>query len=318
MPRFIARCAALAALAALLVSPAVASASGGSNIASATTVTFGQQEFGNTSVGKYGDCYPATYWNLPLGAGDEVTIDWETSDSRFAEHLHVFPAGTTDFSINNVESLDTFELGVNNKAESRFTVGTAGVYPFLIHGSCEGTGGPVDFTATVHHELITALQPYPSVNTNSIVVGTASLANGLPAPDGLGYALTVTWPGGGSAISTGVSVGGSIAFQLGLPAGAAGKKATFTVTRPADASFQAAKSVSLTIPVAALPPTPPAISAACAKATTNVHALARQFRRLRTNVGRAHGRTRRFLQHRKRGIGHKLAAAKARAATACG
>ncbi len=300
-------------LVGLLLPVGHAAASGGGNIASATTVSFGKHEFGNTSAGKFEGCYPATYWNLPLQAGDQVTIDWETPSHEYAYHLHVFPAGTTDFSINNVSPLETFGLGSNNQAESVFSVGASGVYPILFHGECGGTGGPVDFTAVDQHELVTALKPYAHLRTNTIVTGTASLGDGSPVPDGLSFALNVTWPGGSSTYSA-LSGAGGLTFPLALPESAIGKVATFTITRPADATYLATKSTSLKVKISS--PVAPSATP-CEEARARAHVLARQFRRLSRNAARAHGARRHHLQRRKRKVKRKLDAARAGAAQAC-
>src|SRR5947209_1386053 len=67
---------------------------GGSNIASAPTVTSGQQTFGNTTDGCLGNCSPADYWKLALIAGDRVTVDWEAQGgnpgSPYAEYFNVY------------------------------------------------------------------------------------------------------------------------------------------------------------------------------------------------------------------------------------
>lgn len=299
-------------LVGLLPSPQAAASDGG-NIASATTVTFGQHEFGNTSAGKFEGCYPAAFWNLPLQAGDQVTIDWETPSPAYAYHLHVLPAGTTDFSINNVSPLEVFSLGSNNQAESIFSVGASGVYPVFFHGECSSSGGPVDFTAVDQHELVTALKPYAHLRTNTLVSGTTSLGDGAPAPDGLTYSLSVTWSGG-SAAYTAISSAGSLSFPLALPESAIGKVATFTITRPADATYLATKSTSLKVKIS--PPSAPSATP-CEEARSRVHVLARQFHRLTRHAARAHGAKRRQLQRRKRRIKRKLRAARAAAAQAC-
>jgi hypothetical protein len=76
---------------------------------------------------------------------------------------------------------------------------------------------PYDFTVEKPlHYLGLAVRDEKKVSANGIVQATALLANGLPAPDGIPFNLTVTWGGGGSASYTGVSTG-VVSFQMALP-----------------------------------------------------------------------------------------------------
>jgi hypothetical protein len=248
------------------VLPAAAPASGGHNIESAPAVVYGQQEFGNTADSGEFNCGHADFWNLSLRSGDQVTIDWETSDGVNARYLYVFPAGTTDYSINNAQALHEYQLGENDRAESIFSAPATGNYPliFLAAGCVEGLDpgeGPYDFTARDQHVVVVNLRQVFHVNTTSTLTGQASLADGTPVPDGLVFTLTASWQGHGNAQYTASSSGGTLSFPLSLPASAQGADVTFIVTRPADNQYLAAKSAALSVLVArSQAPSPPLTS----------------------------------------------------------
>jgi hypothetical protein len=316
---FVRRCLGLAAVAlAMLALPqADAYAGGGASIASAPTVVFGQHTFGTTETGTY-QCYPAEFWNLSLGAGDQVTIDWASVNRYYAYKAYIYPAGTTDFSINNVSPLENFYLGENNHAEGVFATGTAGSYPLIfVSGSCNTkTPGPYDFTVTDQHSLVATLKQYLHIKTTTVISASASLASGAPAPDGLVFTLTASWPGGGTASYNAASAGGALTFPLALPETAKGKKATIIVTRPADAQFLAAKSAQLEVPVGR--GSPPVVASPCALASRHARAVGRRYRRLKAHAAAARGANRRRLRNRAHRVARQLRAAHSQAATACG
>ena len=302
-------------LAALV--PASASAAGGANIASAPAVVYGQHTFGTTATGSYEKCYPAEYWTLPMKAGDQVTVDWATANREYAYKALIYPAGTTDFSINNVNPLEYFYLGSNNHAEAVFSTGIGGSYPLIFAGDeCGGpTPGPYDFTATLQRALTISLKNYTHIRTTTVISASASLADGSPVPDGLVFNLTVDWhsPTHESVLYTASSVGGAFSFPLALPETAKGKKATLAVSRGPDPQFLGAESAKLEVKVGrgSPPPTP------CEVATASAHSLARQHRRLAHNARYARGRRKRRLRHRVHRVAHRLRAARAQAAAAC-
>jgi hypothetical protein len=83
--------------------PASASAEGGNSIAAGPVVTFGQLETGNTASGEpFGSYIVKSFWNLPVRAGDEITIDWE---AKRGTRIIVFAPGTTDFTISSAHSV---------------------------------------------------------------------------------------------------------------------------------------------------------------------------------------------------------------------
>jgi hypothetical protein len=157
------------ALAFLLIGAvSSASAAGGSSIASAPTVVYGQQEVGNTAADygsqtRTGDLNGDSWWRLQATAGDRITIDWEGN----ADELNVWPAGTTDYNIeaNSDDGVSSNFVsaynGANLKMETVLTVPRDGSYPleFLTDYPFCGCGvdpGPYDFTAYVQHALVIA------------------------------------------------------------------------------------------------------------------------------------------------------------------
>ena len=307
---------------ALLVAalpPATASAAGGANIASAPTVAYGQHVFGNTATGEY-DCGPAEFWNLSMKAGDQVTIDWATTESRYANQLFVYPAGTTDFSINNVEALHTYDIGSNNHAEAVFSTGTSGSYPIIFAAEgCDSSknAGPYDFTATIQHGLTISLKPYTRIRTTTVISASANLADGTPVPDGMAFNLTVRWPNPNHEVATytATSVGGAFAFPLALPESAKGKQAALIASRGPDPQFLGAESARLEVQVGR--GAAPVVVTPCEIATRRVHSLARQRKRLATNARFAHGAVKRRLHRRARRVANKLRHARANAAATC-
>lgn len=301
--------------------PAVAGAAGGSNIASAPTVAYGQHTFGSTATGEF-ECDPAEYWNLAMQAGDQVTIDWATANGHYAEEAMIYPAGTTDFSINNIGYLKRFSIGSNNHAEAIFSTGVGGSFPLIFTGEgdyCEGRGapGPYDFTATIQHSLTIALKQYAHIRTTTAISAGANLVNGTPVPDGTAFNLSVTWPNPNheSAAYTATSVGGAFSFPLALPASAMGKTATLIVSRPADSQFLAAESAKLQVKVGR--GAPPVVVTPCETATSRAHSLARRHRRLVANGRSARGATKRRLRRRAHRVAGKLRAARAHAVAIC-
>ncbi len=240
--------------------PAIASAAGGKSIATAPLVTYGQQEFGNTAEDQYleescgfADAW-RSYWSLPVTAGDLVTINWEGSKGT---ELKLAPLGTTDFTLFSVDPALSQELSSNGKAQAQYTVPQSGTMP-LYFRVCSGAAqpGPYNFIATAQHGLAVSLTPPPStIQTNSVLTGTARLASGAAVPDGLVFTLSAVGQFG-TATYTAASSGGALSFPLALPATAAGQSVAMTISRPADAEYLEAKSSEATATVAAVPPSP--------------------------------------------------------------
>lgn len=237
-------------------------ASGGDTIATAPSVTYGKQLFGNTATDGHGitptSCATAaSWWSLPTSAGDQITIDFEGD----LDYLAAWPVGTTDFNIHSSSALKESEVGENDRQEAIFTTPVGGVVPLEFYIAEGGLGcgnnnhepGPYDFTASVRHALVAGLTPVTSIYTKSIVTGTAYLADGTPAPDGLIFHLVAKWHNSGKLIRatySAATASGALSFQLALPPKIVGKTTRVAISRAEDASYQAAKSVPLNVKVA--------------------------------------------------------------------
>jgi hypothetical protein len=143
----------------LLVLAPGAAAEGGASIASAPVVTSGQQEFGNTASGPLLEDGHGpklfSFWRLPVTSGDEVTIDWESTNSSAL--IHLFPVGTNDFNFDPGSRPQQRQgVGIGDRNEFQFTATETGEMPlvFTTHGP---DGGPYSFTAFVKHALVLAL-----------------------------------------------------------------------------------------------------------------------------------------------------------------
>lgn len=307
---------------AVLALPASALGSGGASIASAPTVVYGEQLFGNTAIDDGGktlsNCVDGeSWWSMPVLAGDQIKVDYEGG----LDEMQAWGVGTTDFNIHDAPDPQQFRIGSKGKAEAIVKASVAGIMPlrfFSVEGGlCEIFGGPdeyapgpYDFTATVQHALAAALTPIASIYTNSTLAGTASLADGTALPDGVIFSLVAKWPTASAAYSA-ATVGGTLAFPLALPPETAGKTIRIVITRAEDTSYQAVKSVPLKVKVA----NPPA--SGCTRAKRHAHVLARQRKRLSQRARFARGTQRRRLQRRARRIGRELHSARRQAGRAC-
>lgn len=241
---------------ALFVATASASAEGGTSIAAATGVVYGQQQFGNTATGAFqpGSCgwggsedAYRSFWSLGVMAGDVVTIDWESNTK--GNEIRILPMGTTDFTMFQVTPVAEQALAGNGKNQLKYTAPQSGVLPMYFR-VCSDTPGPYDFLATNQHALVAALAKRLRIRRTARIVGTARLVDGTPVPDGLAFTLTAKWPGRGLAQFTATTQAGSLTFPVSLPPSTQGKNVIFTIGRPADAQYLEAKSASMKAKVA--------------------------------------------------------------------
>lgn len=158
--------------AVLLVVPNAAVASGGATVATAPLVALGQQEFGNTATDNgeqtlnHCSLGPETgnsWWNLPVSAGDRVTIDFE-SDPSVDVGLAVFSVGTTDFQVGTIGESHYATPDSNGKGYLNFTATAAGNMPIDFFDCA--TAGPYDFIAYIQHGLIVSLKQSSSSRHN--------------------------------------------------------------------------------------------------------------------------------------------------------
>ena len=220
---------------------AAARQGGGGTIASAPTVTPGTQEFGNTADGKYqyyGQDYGADFWKLSLIAADHVTVDWEsTYDSGcgcwYVDRFLVWPKGTTDYSINNVDPFQKFYGGGNGKAESSFTANATGAFPIMFVSVDENGGtGPYDFTVRVRHLPRIKMQQLPTrVSSGMSAKVTAYFADGKPI-SGAKPVIRVRgqWQGAWHSLGSGTPTNGLATIKLVIPSSARGMAVKFQAT----------------------------------------------------------------------------------------
>ena len=151
-------CNVLLASMLLLAISASANAEGGASIAAAPALVVGQQEFGTLATPD-AHCVYASWWLLPVIAGDTIQIDWEVHNEGV--HLHIWPPGTNEFNFETRESLKLVP-NTNLKTESTFQATQTGDMPMrfaVAEEQCPTVGvpGPYSFTAYVTHALNIAL-----------------------------------------------------------------------------------------------------------------------------------------------------------------
>ncbi len=321
-----------------LATSASAFEGGGRKPSEAPLITVGQHYTGQLNNheddANYGGYREVALWHLPpVTARDVIVIDWHgvpyTSRSGEFPFCMLLAQGINDFNWGTV-----FEKAVSNYACNVLS-GSGSARTELVAQEANSTSSylefadfanetnpseyetyPYDFTVEpILHYLAVAMRPVKRVSANGIVYATANLASGLPAPDGLPFNLTVTWREGGVASFTGTSVGGVVGFQLALPETVFGKNADFTVSHPADGTYQGVSAPKLRINIAK--PKPPGPTP-CSLAEKRELSLARQLKRLKRHAAHAHGSTSVFLHRRVRQTKSKLRKARRNVASLCG
>lgn len=225
----------LGSLLLMACSCASARAEGGSSIASAPPVTYGQQEFGNLSVaifkGDYCEVVPyRSWWTLPVTAGDSLHIDWEAQDN--STDIHLFASGSTDFNFTSTQPVASAVLQNNLKDELAYQATQTGTMPleFLAYGWCPQTPpGPYSFTAYVTHAVRLGL-PRLSRLHGSVQVGVHTPA-GTPITD---PELTITiqslYHGHWHSLGTASPSNGLATLALFIPASLRGHHLTLRAT----------------------------------------------------------------------------------------
>lgn len=340
------RAASTVAVLVLVVLAAAPSASafsgGGRKPSEAPLILAGQHYNGELSNHKddanFAGSTQVAIWRLPpLSTRDVIYVDWHSvpiaSESGYFPVCLTFAQGIDDFNWGTRFDEATgyecesgrgpvYRLSGSGTARTAITVPETNTNSSYLEFFTEADSSqpsqyesfPYDFTLeSPLHYLGLGIRTAKRVAANGILEATATLANGLPAPDGLPFNLTVTWPRGGTASYTATSSGGVAAFQLALPETAYDQRGIFLVVHPADGVYaEARKKLGLNIkkPTAA-PPSP------CMLARHRVRAVGRQLHRLRRHANAAHGRTRRALRHRAGRVRRKLRAARASADKLC-
>jgi hypothetical protein len=323
-----------------IFSSASAFEGGGRSPSQAPTIAVGQHYTGQLNNHKddsnYGGYVEVAFWRLPpVSTRDVVTVDWHsvpyTDEPGHYPLCMTLAQGIDDFNWGSVfEKRDecssdgpVYELSGSGTAHTQVTVQetttNSSYLEFYVYASRTEPSDyetyPYDFTVgPILHYLGLTLNPPEKISANGVIQATATLANGLPAPDGLPFGLTVTWREGGVASYTGVSSGGVVSFQLALPESAYGKNANFVAFHPADGNYQEIVAPKQTVRIAKPKAPPPS---ECELAERRALVLKRQFNRLRHNVRRANGRHKRRLSHRAKRVKRRLRAARQEVATFC-
>jgi hypothetical protein len=347
MRKFVVAALAVLTVAFAAASTATAFEGGGRKPSEAPLIAFGQHYTGLLNNHKddanYEGYREVAIWRLPpVSARDQVTINWHTLPFT---HSSEFPIcmelvqGVDDFNWGSVMSSTAgsgyyfscdedgptiYSVSGSGTARTSITVqnndATGTFLEFFSGANQENPASqetfPYDFTVEApRHFLGLAMKAKSKVHANGAVSGAVTLANGLPAPDGLAFYLTVEWGDNFTASYTASTAGGQVVFPLALPESAVNQGASFVVTHPADGAYQA---VSAKLRARVTRAVASAAEIACARATRKAHALARQVKRLKRNARFAHGATKRRLKHRAHQVGRKWRAAKGAAQAACG
>ncbi len=321
-----------------LTASATAFEGGGRKPSEAPLITVGQHYTGQLTNHKddanYGGYREVAIWHLPpVTTRDVIVVDWHsvpfTKETGSFPVCMMFAQGIDDFNWGSVfeKALSNYackELSGSGTARTELVAqeanSTSSYLEFSSYANYTNPTSyesfPYDFTVEpILHYLSVAMRPVKRVSANGIVYATANLASGLPAPDGLPFNLTVTWREGGIATFTGTSTGGVVGFQLALPETVFGKDADFTVSHPADGTYQGISAPKLRIKIAK--PKPPGPTP-CSLAEKRQLSLARQLRRLKRHAAHAHGATRVLLHRRVRQTKSKLRKARHSTASLCG
>jgi hypothetical protein len=252
-----------AALTAVLVATAVTAGTAwadSGSIAGAPTVAVGHQEFGNT-----GSVTPLdsgvryrTYWLLPVTSGDKVTIDWESQVGNTV--LDVFPGGTTDYNVDNTNTLQEQYLNDNDKNELEFQVTSTTTLPLLFSSGdgWDNPTAPYDFTVSLRHAMVLST---PSIS--NALSGTVTA--GIHSPDGTplsGSTLSVSLQVSAShvpwtTIGSANPVNGLATIAYKVPASLASKRVTFRFAG-SGAGYSSATSGGRVVTLAAAAPKPKA------------------------------------------------------------
>ena len=172
---------------------------------------------------------------MSLVAGDRVTVDWaSTTDSNggpYAPTLYVYPAGTTDYSINNLNPLDEFGIGSNEKAESTFVANKSGSFPSSSSGPIATAAAPrwpLQFHRPCttraradgkpwHHEPLARAHHTPLPHSGKLVL-FAHLADGTAVSGGLTATASGSWASKWHPIGTATATAGKLVLAYRLPA----------------------------------------------------------------------------------------------------
>lgn len=253
--RFVGLVLALASLAIV----GVASAAGGSSIASAPAVTFGQPQFGNTSccADPAASQKHSEWWRLPLIAGDRVTIDiaYDASGQGALTSVQAFPPDTTDFNVAQAkpvasESVDFAFQRLPAKSEIKFSANQSGYWPLEFFTQTDGgfTTTPYQFTAYVKHAIVLAAKATIGRGRGSVLV-SAHTPDGKPVADGavrirLLARVASTW----RQLTQRTAVAGRAVLKFSTPAALRGKTTSLRIAASGNGYQPAARVLRVRFP----------------------------------------------------------------------
>lgn len=249
---------ALGGLAVALFASSARAEGGGGQPSEAPLIAVGQTYIGNSA-----DHQPngegVDFWLLPpLLTDDVVTVAWQSPTHA---NFLCLDMEVDDYSWGKApcNASSDYDVSGTGSERTRLSASHGTSQAFLeFHSCCGLSEAPYNFVVeSIQHAIGVNLTPVTSVAADGSLDGSAGLANGTPVPNGLSFTLSAAWQHGQAQYGA-ISSSGKLAFQLALPAETAGKPVTFTITRPADAQYQEAKSASQKITVQAPPAPPPA------------------------------------------------------------
>jgi hypothetical protein len=231
--------AALAVCCVLAAAPA-AVANGGTKPSLAPTVAVGQQYIGSIGPG-----HRTEFWRLPpLMANDVVTVAWSTADLTTL----CLMTGVDDYSWDTgSDRLCGRNYGSTTGRRFRLVAGSSSPDAFLVFddpvfGGMSGRDEPYEFTVeSIQHWLGVGMRRTVRVSRRGTLTATVTTGDRAAAPDGLVFRLTARWAGR-TRTYTAATSRGRARFRLNLPRSAAGRMVSFTVSRPADDAYLAARS----------------------------------------------------------------------------
>jgi hypothetical protein len=228
-----------------------ASASGGTTIANAPGLTAGAQQTGDTRVdtttpGDNGIGYSSgcwrdlEWWQLPLTAGDQVTITGGGVDPGYGLLISVFPPGTNDRTVSVAVAVKS---GFPLSAPMKFGAPSTGTYAVAAGPNCyNGVDGPFRFSVAITHDAVTEtafvrLPKSEQVKMSGPIVATVVTPAGslITDPD-LSLQLTGTWKDtpasapSAHVLGTATPASGRVQFAVRFPAAARGQTVRLQVT----------------------------------------------------------------------------------------
>jgi hypothetical protein len=156
---------------------------GGANIASAPSVAYGQQEFGNTVTDSAAPQCDSTgdgrsWWTLPVVAGDHIKVDLAGQTTGDGFFLGAYRLGVTDFNFVELDPYASTYDHQSDQEELIFSAPATGTMPMLV-ASCDSIG-TYSFTANVTHGLVASL----SVHAVNHRAHRTTFVVGAHTPDG--------------------------------------------------------------------------------------------------------------------------------------